>query len=83
MAKEDDKLSTEAKVARETGPAFNALTQLISATVAGALIGWGLDRFGVTSGQGKIWGPVIGGVVGLGVFIYTASKIKTQPPPKP
>ena len=70
-------------MARQTGPAFNALSQLISATIAGAAIGWGLDHFGVTSGQGKVWGPVIGGVVGLGVFIYTASKIKTTPAPPP
>ncbi len=66
---------------RQTGPAFNALTQLISATIAGALIGYGLDHFHVVSkGQGLIWGPVIGGVVGLCVFIYTATKIRSAQP---
>ncbi len=84
MSQDDDKqLSPEAKVARQTAPAFNALSQLVSAVIAFSLIGYGLDHFGVTTkGQGVIWGPVIGGIIGLAVFSYTASKIKsTQTPP--
>ena len=86
MSQDDDKqLSPEAKVARQTAPAFNALSQLVSSVIAFSLIGYGLDHFGVTpKGQGMIWGPVIGGVIGLAVFSYSASKIKstqTRPPP--
>lgn len=78
--KNDEKLSADAKVARETAPAFNALSRLISATIAGALIGYGLDRFEVTThGAGTTWGPVIGGIVGLAVFIWTALKIRPKP----
>ncbi len=88
---DDDKLSPEAKAARDSAPAFNALSRLISATIAGALIGWALDHFNVTEkGNGLTWGPVVGGVVGLAVFIYTALKIKPgsgsvppMPPPPP
>ena len=92
MSQDDDKLSNEAKIARQTGPAFNALSQLISSVIAFSLIGYGLDHFGVTpKGQGVIWGPVVGGVIGLAVFSYSASRIKStvvppaskDDPPKP
>ncbi|MBL9039049.1 MAG: hypothetical protein JNG84_11075 [Archangium sp.] len=82
--KPDDQLSAEAKAMRETAPAFNAFSRLVSAVIAGTGIGWALEHWQVIGpGQGLIWGPAVGGVVGLSVFVWTASNIKTKPPGTP
>jgi F0F1-type ATP synthase assembly protein I len=79
-----DPLSKEARATRETAPAFAALSRLISATIAGAGLGWALDHWGVTqNGAGSTWGTAGGAVVGLAVFIWTAARIKSLPPGPP
>ncbi len=82
-----DPLSKEARATRETAPAFAAISRLLSATIAGAGLGWALDRWGVTEhGAGSTWGTAGGAVVGLGVFIWTAVRItsvRPGPPPPP